>query len=357
MIEEKIRILQKEINNSLDAFLEEKIRLAKAGGMPPQFLEVIDNVRMFMMRGGKRLRPVLFYYGYVMAGGEREEAILRCSLAMEFLHAYFLIHDDIIDQDNMRHGGPSLHYKYHKDYEKEFAGKDTEHFGVSIAIIAGDIVSTWGYEILAQCCLENDRKLAALEKLTRIDEETSVGQIMDEFLEMGKAADENVIYEMQKYKTAKYSVCGPIQLGAILAGAGKAELDFIERFSIPLGIAYQIRDDILGLFGDDYQTGKPVGADIREGKKTLLVYYALEHAAVEEKEFLLSCLGDENLSGEKLTRVRKIIVNRGSLQYSENRINELAEEFLNNLKSGEEKFVSRYAVLEDVADYLLQRKK
>lgn len=357
MIEEKIRVLQKEINNGLDAFFEEKMRSVKAGGMPPQFLEAIDNVRMFMMRGGKRLRPVLFYYGYVMAGGKREEEVLRCSLATEFLHAYFLIHDDIIDQDNMRHGGPSLHYKYQKDYEKEFVGKDVEHFGVSIAIIVGDVVSTWGYEILMECCFENDRKLAAFEKLTRIDEETSIGQIMDEFLEMGKAADENVIYEMQKYKTAKYSVCGPIQLGAILAGAGKAELDFIEKFSIPLGIAYQIRDDVLGVFGDDYKTGKSVGADIREGKKTLLIFYALEHASAEEKEFLLSCLGDENLSGEKLTRVREIIVNCGSLQYSEDRINELAEEFLDNLRSGEEKFVSRYAILEDVADYMLQRKK
>lgn len=357
MNEENIKKLQKSIDAELAKFLDAKIRIAGQKGMPEKFVEALENIKEFVLRGGKRLRPILLYLGFTMSRGKSDEkGIFSTCLAIEFLHVYFLIHDDVIDQDDMRHGGPSMHFKYEMDYREKYGDKDLKHFGISNAIDIGDIVSSWGYEIIANSSFEDKDKLRAIRQLSLIDEETSAGQILDGFLEIGEEADEKLVYEVQKYKTAKYTVAGPLQLGAMLAGAGEAELDFIEKFSVPLGVAYQIRDDVLGIFGDEKQTGKAVGADMREGKKTLLISYVLEKADENGRKFILEKLGDKNLDEADMDKIKGIMKDSGALAYSERKIDEFAEEFLKNLKSDPDNFSIKYYELENLADYLLKRR-
>ncbi|MFA7169861.1 MAG: polyprenyl synthetase family protein [Candidatus Paceibacterota bacterium] len=356
-LEEKIRHLRKEVDGELELFFDNKILQAKSNDMPEEFFEIIANVRNFMLRGGKRLRPILFYYGYTLAGGDEGKNIIASSLLTEFLHTYLLIHDDIIDRDNLRHGGPSMHYKYQKDYAEKYEGCNLEHFGVSMAINVGDIVSSWSYEILFKSDFDCLKKQYATEKMSQIVEDTLTGQVLDEFLEMGVDFDEKKIYKVQNYKTARYTICGPLQLGAIFAGADEEELRFISDFSIPLGIAYQIQDDILGVFGDKEKIGKPVGSDIKEGKKTLLMSYALRKTSDKEKNFLYSCLGKKDLNEDEVQKVREIIRDSGALEYSRQKIDEFIEDFLCKLKNNTESFSLKYTPLEDFANYLLKRKK
>ncbi len=354
-MEKEIKRLHNRIDQEIGIFFQAKIDEAAERRMPKEFTEVLENTREYLLRGGKRLRPILFYYGYVAAGGEDKEEALRASVAMELLHTYFLVHDDIVDRDEVRHGGPSMHALYRQSYEKRFEGKNVKHFGLAMAINAGDMTSEWSLEALLGTAFSPERKIEAMRKLCRIAEETIVGQVLDEFTEMEDDIREERIFAVQEYKTARYTIEGPLQMGAILAGAEEKELDFIASFSRPLGIAYQMQDDILGIFGNPSQIGKSVGADLRAGKKTLLISYALREASPEDKEYLSSRLGKRDLTDEEIGRMGDIIKATGSLRYSEEMIEQLAQEFKEKIQSGGEGIGDRYAFLGGFADYLLGR--
>lgn len=356
MIEEEIKILQKEIDVNILEFLSYKKQKAEEDSALAEFFELLDNIRDFVMRGGKRLRPVLFFYGYTLAGGKDKEEALSCSIAAEFLHTYLLIHDDVIDEDDCRHNGYSMHLKYIKDYEKRYSGKNLKHFGDSMAISVGDVVSGWSYEIIASSNFDADRKLEAIKKISNINQNTGLGQILDIFLGTGDIVSENYVYNIQYYKTALYTITGPLQLGALLAGADNDELKFIYDFSVPLGVAYQIQDDILGIFGDEEKIGKPVGSDLREGKKTLLISYIIDNAEKADKEFVLSRLGRQDISRDDVEKIREIMIKSGALKDSERRMEELNSRFISCLKSSPEKFSKKYLPLEDFGKFVLKRK-
>jgi geranylgeranyl diphosphate synthase type I len=355
--EESITDLKKEIDRELDTFLNFKEAEGRKNEMPVEFFEAVENVRNFVIRGGKRLRPILFYYGYVLAGGSNKKEALRTSIALEFLHTGLLIHDDIMDQDDIRHNGMSVHTKYAYDYGVKLGRSDLQHFGYSMAICLGDLAtSTWSYEILAKSGFKDKYKIRTIAGLSDIIAETSVGQMLDETLQVSEDFDESHIYRVHDFKTARYTIRGPLQLGAILAGAENEELGYISRFAIPLGISYQVKDDIIGIFGEEEKIGKPVGSDIREGKKTLLISYALRKSSEADRSFILSQLGNKGLSRESLEKMREIITETGSLKYSEDKMEELSQEALNNLRGGKKKYVFKYAMLEEFAHFLLRRK-
>jgi geranylgeranyl diphosphate synthase type I len=355
-LEDIIKNLKKEIDRELEAFLNDKEAEGRKNNMPKEFFEAVGNVRSFMLRGGKRLRPILFYYGYTLAGGTDKKEALRTAIALEFLHIGFLIHDDVMDRDSMRHNGLSIHAEYEQDYGIKLMRKDMQHFGSAMAICLGDAVLAWNYEILARSSFEESAKKRAVVGMSRIITETAIGQMLDEILQFGNDFSEEAICKVHNYKTARYTIQGPLQLGAILAGAGQEELDFISRFSIPLGIAYQIKDDIIGIFEEQEKIGKPVGSDIREGKKTLLVSYSLKKAADADKKFIFDRLGDRGLEREGIEKIREIMKSCGALEYSEQKINEFTEEFLLNLKSDPSGFSPKYSILDNFAEYLLKRK-
>ena len=319
--EDPLLKLKKEIEKELNEFFNDKTKQAKSEEKPRELLKIIENLKGFVLSGGKRIRPILFCCGYFIAGGRKKADILKAAVSIELIHSYFLIHDDIIDKDDFRHNDLSMHCKYEKEYlnfadHSSQEGNDMKHFGVSMAILAGNFASSLGYEVLTCSNFPSNLKIKAVEKLNQIVSNTITGEAMDVVLADRLDANLNDVLKMQKYKTAKYTIEGPLHLGAILAGADEKFLKSISEFAIPLGIAFQIQDDIIGVFGNEKKIGKPVGADIKEGKKTLLSIKAFERADKKQLKILSKSFGNRNISLNEIDAVREIIKKTGSLEYS-----------------------------------------
>lgn len=346
--------LKKQIDAELGIFFELKMKQAKNENKPAELAEMIKNLKKFTLNSGKRIRPILFYSGYVLVGGKDKTEALKTSIAIELIHSYLLIHDDIIDQDDIRHGDLSMHYKYEKSFADKLEEKNLKHFGASMAIIVGDLASTFGYEILTDSDFSIDLKIKAIGRLNYIIANTIAGEALDVILVEYPNVKVDKIFEMQKYKTAKYTIEGPLHLGAILAGADEKFLKSLSKFAVPVGAAFQIQDDIIGIFGDEKKIGKPVGSDIKEGKKTFLISKALEKADEKQKKMLNRALGNKNVSIEDIDGVRDIIVKTGSLEFSKAEAQKLinsAKQSLEGLNISKEnkKFLS------GLADFIVKR--
>jgi len=360
--------LRDKIEKELNEFFDNKIEQAKNQKKPEEFLEMVKNLKRFTLSGGKRIRPILFYYGYLVAGGKKEKDIFEASISIELIHSYLLIHDDIIDEDDFRRHKLSMHCIYEKKYKDESGNNyrkryfnslnknGTKHFGVSMAIVTGDLASSLGYEILNHSNFSDDLKIKAIKKLNRIVSSTITGEVMDVVLASRLDASLNDVVRMQEYKTAKYTIEGPLHLGAILAGADESFLKSISKFAIPLGIAFQIRDDIVGVFESEKKTGKSVGADIKEGKKTLLLIKAFERADKEQLKILSESFGNKNINLNEINAVREIIKKTGSLEYSLEKIDnlvKLSKTHLEKMKiSGNDK-----ECLLELADFIAKRRR
>lgn len=353
-IDDHLAELKKQIDAELGKFFELKIAQAKSENKPAELVEMINNLKKFTLNSGKRIRPILFYFGYVLAGGKNKAEALKTSIAIELAHSYFLIHDDIIDRDNFRHGDLSMHYKYEKSFADRLEEKNLKHFGTSMAILAGDLASTFGYEVLVNSSFSSDLKIKAISRLNYIVVNTIAGEALDVALVEYSNVKIDRIFEMQKYKTAKYTIEGPLHLGAILAGANEKFLESLSNFAVPAGIAFQIQDDIIGIFGDEKKIGKPVGSDIKEGKKTLLISKVLEKADDNQRQALNSALGNENISIEEVNKVRDIIIKTGSLEFSKTKARELVKDAK---KSLEDLNISKEnkKFLNDLADFIAGR--
>jgi geranylgeranyl diphosphate synthase type I len=354
-IEDHLTKFKNQIDAELEKFFKFKIKQVENDNKPEELTEIIENLEKFTLNSGKRIRPILFYFGYIIGGGKDKSEILKTSIAIELIHSYLLIHDDIIDRDNFRHGNFSMHHSYAKKAENDFKNINSKHFGISMAIIAGDLASTFGYEILTNSNFSIDLKAKAIKKLNQIISNTIAGEALDVILVEYSDVDVDRIFEMQKYKTAKYTIEGPLHTGAILAGADEKFLDSLSRYAIPIGIAFQIQDDIIGVFGNEKKIGKPVGSDIKEGKKTLLFAKALEKANDIQKQILNNTLGNKSINIDDIDNVRDIIIKTGSLEFSKNKAIELVREAkknLNNLEFSEE----NKKFLNNLADFIVQRK-
>lgn len=369
-IEDPLFKLKNEIEKELSKFFNDKTKQVKSKEKPKELLGMIENLKEFVLSGGKRIRPIFFCYGHLIAGGEKKEDIIKTAVSIELIHSYFLIHDDIIDKDNFRHNDLSMHCKYKKEYENKFKhwkSKNSrkksqsggsfreEHFGVSMAVLMGDFASSLGYEVLACSNFPPNLKIKAVEKLNQIISNTITGEVIDIVLAGYPNTNINEVIKMQEYKTAKYTIEGPLHLGAILAGADEKFLKSISEFAIPLGIAFQIQDDIIGVFGNKERIGKPVGADIKEGKKTLLLIKTFERADKEQLKILSESIGNKNINLNEINAVREIIKKTGSLEYSLEKIKELIE--LSKARIEEMEISEKYKErLLRLADFMAKRK-
>jgi len=231
-------IYQKKINKEIKNFFEKKINESDSR---PFLKKTLRLLKEYSLRPAGRIRATLVNQGYFLAGGKNEEAILKASIFIELIHNYLLIHDDIIDRDNLRRGKPALHCSQ----------------GLAMAIELGDMMATLGYEILSLAGFPNNFKGKAISMLNKINYSVCYGQIFELYLRE-KKIKESDIFEIYRNKTAQYSFIGPLQIGAILAGADDEFLKRIEKFALPLGIAYQITDDI-----------SDIKKDIKENQPTL----------------------------------------------------------------------------------------
>ena len=233
---------------------------------------------------------------------------VKAAVATEIIHAFLLIHDDIIDNDDLRRGNSTMHISLAKKYGKGY--------GSSLAIIAGDIGFCLALEALQNTSFDEKRKMRVLEVLVPMVKKTCYGEYLDVLAEINDV-DEDYIRKIHQNKTAYYTMAGPMKMGALLAGASKQKLNDLNKIGIKLGLAFQLRDDILGVFGDEKLLGKPVASDLIEGKKTLLIVKA-------NSSYINNKIGNK-LSIKEIDKIRDIIVKSGSLEYSQELIESLLE--------------------------------
>lgn len=306
----ELEILKKEIDHEIEVYLDQVIKEAEKTDV--FMTSIVKYFKKTILAGGKRIRPIMMYWGYVAAGGKNRAEIIKTSVSIELIHAFLLIHDDIVDRDDFRRGKKTLHAKY-RDYHKKFLlGDESDHFGMSIALISGDFVYSLGNQILFSSKFSSDIVLCALNKMQDIVGLTCVGEMQDIYMEYSKNVTNKDILTMYENKTARYTFDGPLKLGAILGGADDIFCEKMSAFAMPIGIAFQVRDDILGIFGDEKKTGKPVGSDISEGKKTLLVNYALKRSSTNQKKKLVSLLGKKDLTQNDIANFQDILIKTGA---------------------------------------------
>lgn len=310
---------------------------------------VLETVQEYCLRGGKRIRGSLVFVGYTMAGGEDERKVIDVAVAMELIHAALLAHDDFMDQDELRRGGLTLNALYTKHVGKQLTDEEARHHGDSMAVDVGDVVLMMGFELLGGC--------RATALVARRIMETALGQAFDVCLGVDNRVLEDDVLALHRSKTGLYTLSLPLELGATLAGADDEDREIIRKFATPLGIAFQLRDDVLGLYGDIEETGKANDSDLKQGKNTLLVVKAMELAGDNERQFIMECLGNRDLTGSSADEVRKIVKKSGALEYSNNISMKLAaesREILNEFQSrgwnsGQIKFLG------DLVSYLVER--
>lgn len=349
-----LKSYQIDVNILLKKYFIKEI--ARGQKIDPLAVSAVKSIRKFVLAGGKRLRPAIMYYGYLAAGGKDIKAIKKASMSIELIHSFLLIHDDIMDQDNTRHGIDTIHQKYTKLAKKYFKNKDNKHFGSSMAIIVGDLCYTMANKVLFKADFDAIVILKALNKLQNIVYEVIPGQMMDLKLGFKGSATEREILRVQEAKTAYYTFEGPMHLGCVLAENNNAVmLKSFTKYALAMGKAFQIRDDILGIFGDEEVLGKPVGSDIIEGKRTLLTNYVSRKGSAQDKKVIKSMLGNSNLTKRSLQQFRKVIKESGSLEYSKKKGNEMVMEAIKALDKVVFKNKEAEVFFRGIAKYIVNR--
>ncbi len=348
----KIAHYQTQINKHLELFFDNKIE--EASRISNYTQEVAANAKEYTLRGGKRLRPIFFIYGYKCFSDDNIEAIIEASISIELMQSYLLIHDDIMDEDELRRGKPTFHIVYKNICEREFKKKGTLKFGENIALIVGDLLEAYGEEVLANSPFKCEYVMKALRKYAEMVKNVGYGQILDVMSEKKGNITEDEILMIHKLKTASYTIEGPLQIGAILAGAKGEDLLIMSDYGIPLGLAFQIQDDILGLFGSEEKIGKPVGSDIREGKKTLLILHALEKCGEKETEIITRALGNEDVTMDEIDIIRDIVRETGSLDYSQKLVKEKTEKAIQAIEGSNFRDEAKQFLVE-IADFIGSR--
>lgn len=327
-----ISTLKAEIEAVMGSYIEEKKRSVSPNDV---FLaSALADVEQVVLGGGKRLRGALLYHGYKAGGGTDEAIALQAAAGMEFIHSYLLIHDDIMDKDRLRHGVETLHARYENFSNLHFPHKDAPHFGNAIAITLGDMVSAWGNDCIFSLDLEREQVQKAIQKVQSVVHRTGIGQIRDMYIEFSGTATEDEIIEMYKDKTAHYSLAGPLQIGLLLGGENQELESIFYDYAMPLGIAFQLQDDLLGLYGDQAHLGKTVGSDIIEGKFTLIIQKTKEALSPDDQKELARILSlGESLTLEDIAWVRKAVESTGAKENIEKRIQEYIDASVRVLES------------------------
>ncbi|WP_199033764.1 polyprenyl synthetase family protein [Glycomyces salinus] len=315
--------LKDRIESALSAFLER--RAAVIGGIDGRLEVYAEAARSFVLGGGKRIRPTFAYWGARGAGLGDSPELVACVSSLELLQASALMHDDLIDGSDTRRGAPSIHRRFAALHADEGWSGRADEFGRAAAILLGDMCLAWSDELLCSAGMAPEAVARARSDFDLMRTEVSAGQYLDVLSEVRRDVSEDTALKVARYKSAKYTIERPLLLGASLAGAGPRIREHYSAIGLPLGEAFQLRDDVLGVFGDPAQTGKPAGDDLREGKHTFLVARASAAADPAQSAALEAGLGDPELGEEGVARLRAILMDTGALADTEQRIQALAD--------------------------------
>ncbi|WP_298875474.1 polyprenyl synthetase family protein [uncultured Microbacterium sp.] len=317
------------VSQRLDKFLSEQLSYASALG--PE-AETLTRSGASALRGGKRLRARFCLTGWhSVAGGPRrfDDAALAVATALEIFHAAALVHDDLVDNSDTRRGQPAAHRALQNGHRAAGWTGDSDAFGRSGAILLGDLLVAWSDDLLEEGLADAPTAAATRRAYAQMRRDVTIGQFLDVAEESAYTVYPDDTHadralRVASYKSARYSIQQPLQIGAALAGADDAQLAALGRFGHDVGMAFQLRDDVLGVFGDTAETGKPVGDDLREGKRTVLVAYARERLAPEDRRDVDALLGDPALDAEQVGILQRTIVDTGALARTEELIADYA---------------------------------
>lgn len=311
-----------EIKNRLENELKAYTRaINKAYSLNKLSPLLFNKIKEFISRKGKRVRPILFCIGYLGFAKKETKGLYRSALSLELLHDFMLVHDDIIDKSDTRRGKPSMHSLFNKYLRK----KKVKFNGEDLSIIAGDVIYAMALDAFLAIEEKFTRKELALRKLISAALYTGSGEFIELLLgakpiEKTTKAD---IYKIYDYKTANYTFASPLSMGAILAGARKNEIKKLIDYGMCLGRAFQIKDDIIGTFGEAKQIGKSNLTDINEAKKTILVWHAYKNSNNNGRAKIKNVFSGKNSRRKELIEMRNLISKSGSLDYAKREINNL----------------------------------
>lgn len=297
---------------------------ASLAEISPALSPLMDSL-VALMGGGKRLRPAFCYWGWRASASDADlnthhDAALEASVGLEFLQACALIHDDVMDGSDTRRGLPAAHRVFESMHaDGQWVGS-APMFGIGAAILLGDLCLSWADQVF----LASPMPKAALERAKPLFDTMRTELMAGQYLDLLEQARSNTSIDRAKtvvrFKSAKYTIERPLHLGAALAGASESVMKSYSDYGLALGEAFQLRDDILGVFGDPKETGKPAGDDIREGKRTVMVALAFASASAAEQATLTSLLGKQDLSPDDVATVREILTSTGALAQTESLI-------------------------------------
>jgi geranylgeranyl diphosphate synthase type I len=321
--------IHKEVDEALFAFVDRQRPVLRAIS---DDLDPLASALAAFLAGGKRLRPAFCHWGWRGAGGAGRPQIVTAAASLELLQASALIHDDVMDASDTRRGRPSVHRHFQSMRDDGGRPGAAAAFGVSAAILLGDLCLAWSGQMydesgLADAALRRGRPVYDLMRT-----EMTSGQYLDMLEQARGPGTVESALRVIVFKSAKYTIERPLHLGAALAGAPASVADAYSAYGLPLGIAFQLRDDVLGVFGDPAVTGKPAGDDLREGKRTVLIALALRAATPAQAEIVRARLGDRGLAPGGIAALRSVIVDTGALAACEEMIDSYAAEAMAALR-------------------------
>jgi geranylgeranyl diphosphate synthase, type I len=306
--------LRERVQQVLDEFLARQDKALAA--VSPDLGSLMATVTE-LLRGGKRLRSAFCYWGWRGAGGVDDNRIVRVAGALEMFHAAALLHDDVMDGSDTRRGRPSAHRQLAELHRAQGWDGSPDAFGVAGAILAGDLCLSWSDEMFTGAGLPDDQLARGRGVFDRMRTELMAGQYLDMFEQVQPSTTVARARHVIRYKSAQYTVEQPLLLGGSLGGAPPELLAGYSTFGLALGEAFQLRDDVLGVFGDPTETGKPAGDDLREGKRTALVAAVLDGGDAQARETVRRLLGRAELSEREVGELTAVIVDTGALDHVE----------------------------------------
>ena len=304
-----LSVLRHRVDASLAAQLD--VLLPRVAGMHPAMEPLVAELRSFLA-SGKRIRPALLLMGFQAAGGRQLHVVEGPALGLELLHACALLHDDIIDAAPTRRGRPSVHRAFADRHRAAGWRGDADAYGTGVAILLGDLAFVQADELFLSARVPDAALLAAFRRFTLLREEVMVGQALDLHAAATGATDRELALTVATLKSGRYSVARPLEIGAVLAGADAGLLAGLHAVGDPLGRAFQLADDLLGVFGATDLTGKSASSDLAEGKRTLLIAEAAARLDDAGRAELEAALGHGPLDDDTTARVRKLLTGCGA---------------------------------------------
>jgi len=317
--------LRGSINEALSAFIAaDNHYLTQIG---PELEPVAAALKEFLLQSGKRFRPLFASVGYLGTGSPLSPELFSALSSVELIHVCALIHDDVMDASDTRRGAPAIHKHFENLHQSKKLSGSSAQFGIASAILLGDLALVWASKMLHESKIPAEQIMAALPIFDEMEVELMAGQYLDIYEQALASESVERSLKVARYKSGKYSIERPLHFGAAIANKNPERFyPIYSAYGLPLGEAFQLRDDLLGVFGEPAETGKPAGDDLREGKRTVLMALTHERSNESQRKTIKELLGKPDLSLDEVNELRGIIIDTGARDHLEGLISTLTQE-------------------------------